>query len=130
MTTEPRGPRHAPERVRVTASRRQAPRHTTRPVAEELSDQTTLGTIYLHGLMRAQLRLALSILIVGTLTIGIVPLAFALIPAARTLPVGPLPLPWLVLGLAVYPAAVLAARFYVRAAERLESAFVDVVNRS
>ena len=52
--------RSASERVRVTASRRAAPRLATRAVADELTDQTTVGDIFVRGLMRAQLRLAAS----------------------------------------------------------------------
>ncbi|WP_460825475.1 hypothetical protein [Nostocoides australiense] len=117
------------ERVRVTASRRSAPRHTARPVADELSDQTVLGEIYVRGLMRAQLRLALSLLLLAVLLLGGVPVLFAMLPQTRTLTLGPLPLPWVTLGLVVYPAIVISARYYVRASERLEAAFVDVVGR-
>lgn len=37
------------------------------------------------------------------------------------------PLPWLVLGLLVYPAVIAAASWFTRASERLEEQFSDVV---
>ena len=40
-----------------------------------------------------------------------------------------LPLPWVVLGVLVYPGVVLTARWYARASERLEADFGDVVGR-
>lgn len=121
--------RPASERVRVTASRRSAPRHTARAVADELSDQTALGDIYVRGLMRAQLRLAASLLMLTVLLLGSLPILFAIVPQTRSMQVGPLPLPWVTLGVLVYPAIVLLARFYVRASERLEADFVDVIGR-
>lgn len=125
MTTPPGG-----HRVRVTSSRRGAPRHTDRPVAEEVTEQTHLGEVYVAGLMRAQLRLAASVLVVGALVLGALPLVLTLWPQTRSARIGPVPLPWLLLGVLVYPVAVAAARFYVRSSENLEKAFVDVVNRS
>ncbi|MEI2774521.1 MAG: hypothetical protein V9G19_00825 [Tetrasphaera sp.] len=125
MSTQPGQPR-----VRVTSSRRGAPHPTNRPVAEDVSEQTHLGEVYVAGLMRAQLRLAASVLVVGALVLGALPLVLTLWPQTRAYRIGPLPLPWLVLGVLVYPAAVAAAHFYVRSSENLEKAFVDVVNRS
>ena len=106
-------------RVRVTSSRREATRHTARPAADEVAEHTDLGEVYVRGLMRAQLRLAASVLLVG----------FLAVPSARSLLLLGIPLPWLTLGILIYPAAGLAARYYVRASERLEAAFVDVVRQ-
>ncbi len=121
--------RSASDRVRVTASRRAAPRLATRAVADELTDQTTVGDIFVRGLMRAQLRLAASVLLLMILLLGGLPIIFAVLPQTRSVYVGPVPLPWLTLGLLIYPATALLARYYVRASERLEAAFVDVMGR-
>lgn len=121
--------RPASERVRVTADRRTAARHTARAVAEELSDQTALGDIYVRGLMRAQLRLAASLLLLTLVLLGSLPIFFAIVPQTREVHIGPFPLPWLTLGVLVYPATVALARYYVRASERLEAAFIDVIGR-
>ena len=117
------------DRVRVTASRGRAPRHTMRAGADELSDQTALGDLYVRGLMRAQLRLAASLLLLTVLLLGSLPIIFAIVPQTREARLGPLPLPWVALGVLVYPATVLLARYYVRASERLEAAFVAVIGR-
>ena len=98
-------------------------------MAEELTEQTRLGDVYVAGLMRAQLRLSASVLLVALL-LGAVPLALAIWPELRLLRVGPIPVLWLVLGLAVYPAAVIGARYYTRASENLEATFVDVIDKT
>lgn len=54
---------------------------------------------------------------------------FALAPAARRVSVLGLPVAWLLLGVLVYPGIVLVARWYVRATERLEAEFSDLVSR-
>jgi hypothetical protein len=123
-------PTQPPARVRVTSSRRRAIRHLDRPVAEELTEQTRLGDVYVAGLMRAQLRLSASVLLVAALLLGAVPLALAIWPELRLLRIGPLPVLWLVLGVAVYPAAVIGARYYTRASENLEATFVDVIDKT
>ena len=79
--------------------------------------------------MRAQLQLSLSTLAFGAVTLGALPLLFALVPPARRLSVLGVPLPWVVLGVLVYPGVVLTARWYTRASERLERDFGDVVGR-
>ncbi|MFN8097718.1 MAG: hypothetical protein U0Q21_05455 [Dermatophilaceae bacterium] len=114
----------------MTSSRGRATRHTDRSVAADLTEPTQLGEVYVAGLMRAQLRLSASILLVGALLLGAIPAILAMWPATRGVRVGPFPLPWLVLGVAAYPVAVGAGRFYVRASENLEAAFVDVVTKS
>jgi hypothetical protein len=43
--------------------------------------------------------------------------------------VGPVTLPWLLLGVAVYPLLVAAAWWHVRAAERVERDFTDILRR-
>ncbi len=114
-----------PQRVRITSSRTAATRRATRRLSEEIEEQTGLGDVYLRGLMRAQLRLSLTVLGLGGLTLGLLPLALAWVPSLRNAHVGPVPLPWLVLGVLVYPVALLAARSYVRASERIERQFLE-----
>ena len=43
--------------------------------------------------------------------------------------IGRFPLPWIVLAVVVYPVAIIVARFYVRASERIEAEFSHVVRR-
>lgn len=82
------------------------------------------------GLMSAQLRLALRVLAFGALGLGGLPLLFLLVPATRTLDIARIPFPWLVLGILVYPVALLVSRYYVRQSERIESEFSQVVSGS
>ena len=116
-----------PARVRVTSSRRGALQAGTRPLAHELDEQTELGDVYLDGLRRAQLRLALTVVGLMVLAIGGFPVLLSLVPSTQTMTVAGLPLPWLVLGVLVYPAAWLLARVYVRQSERIEAEFADIV---
>jgi hypothetical protein len=123
-------PQDRPVRVRVTSSRRDAAtRRDFRPLTREIDEQTDLGEVYMAGLMSAQLRLALRVLVFGAVGLGGLPLLFLLVPDTRTLDIGSLPFPWLVLGVLVYPVALLVARYYVRQSERIEREFSQVVAR-
>jgi hypothetical protein len=121
-----RGPQR---RVVVTRTKRTA----RRPGAggrHDLDEQTRLGEILIRSLIRAQLQLALRLSAVVTALLGSMPLLFAFVPAARTVHVVGLPLPWLLLGVLVYPGLVAGAVLYVRQAERNERDFEDLVDRS
>jgi uncharacterized membrane protein len=119
-----------PRRVRVTSPRASARRSRRVNVTSEIDAQTRIGEIYMSSLLRAQLRLAgLAILTVGVLVAGL-PVAFWLVPGLTGLTVLGMPLAWVLLGFAVYPFLVLVGWLYVRAAERNERDFADVVERS
>ncbi len=121
----------APRRVRVTSPRRDARRRAERrPRQVDLSEQTGLGEVYLKGLLGAQLRLSLRVLCGVGLLLGGLPALFLLVPSAARLTVGPIPLPFLVVGILVYPVVFLAARYHVRQAERIEREFAELVTRS
>ena len=122
-------PEDAPQRVRITGSRRAARAPVRRPLEAELDEQTELGEIYLRGLMRAQLRLSATIIAFGVVGLGGLPLLFALRPAARGLRLFGLPAAWMLIGVVVYPATVLVAASYARRATRLEGTFTDIVKR-
>ena len=119
----------SPQRVRVTRTRTATTRARRPSLRTEITSQSPLGAAYLSSLMRAQLQLSLSTIAFGAVTLGALPLVFALIPAARRWTAFGLPLPWVVLGVLVYPGVVLTARWYTRASERLEADFGDVVGR-
>lgn len=115
-----------PQRVRVTRTRSaDGPRRPS--LRTEVRRQSSLGATYLDALMRVQLLLSLRVLVIGGTALGSLPLLFLLVPATRRLTVGGIPFAWLVLGVAVYPAAVITARYYTRSAERIEAQFADVV---
>jgi len=121
------GPR---KRVRVTSPRMEGPRRgPVRPVTTEIDEQTRLGELYMDTLIRAQWRLSISVLATASVMIGALPLLFLFLPGTRTLSVGPVPLPWLILGVLIYPAIWLAGRYYVRQSEQIEREFTELVAR-
>jgi hypothetical protein len=124
------GDHEAAKRVRVTSPRRGAARRgPTRPVTTEIDEQTGLGEVYMAALMRAQLRLSVSVLVAAAVLLGILPVLFLAVPATHKLHIWLVPLPWLILGVVVYPVVALAARYYVRHAEAIERDFADLVDR-
>ncbi|WBQ04866.1 hypothetical protein [Kribbella sp. CA-293567] len=119
-----------PRRVRVTSPRTSAARRTTAHAGtREIDEQTRVGEVYMNSLIQSQLRLALAVIGSAAVFLGGLPLLFVLVPATRTLSVFGLPLPWLLLGVAVYPVVYVAARIYVRQAERIEAEFTEFVGR-
>ena len=119
-----------PRRVRVTSPRTSAARAQQVPAAREIDAQTRLGEVYMSSLIRSQLRLALLTLAALTLFVGGIPLVFWLAPDLSDIEVLAVPLPWLLLAFAVYPFLFGIGWLYVRAAERNERDFTDVLERS
>ena len=118
------------KRVRVTHQRTDAVRRSpARPVIREIDEQTELGEVYMTSLVRSQRRLAIvvcaltAILLVGVAMLG------ALVPWFSRERVFGIALPWLVLGVLVYPALICLAAYAVRHAERNESDFTHLVHR-
>ncbi len=101
-----------------------------RQTLRALDEQDVVGELLIRSLMRAQLLLGLRIALVFGSLLGGLPLLFAAVPATRETRVLGLALPWLLLGLLVYPALVAGGWLYVRLAERNERDFVDLVERS
>ena len=116
-----------PVRVRVTGPRSAQPRRTS--IASEIDAQSTVGEVYMRSLMRIQLRLALTVVGLLAATVGVLPLVFRLSSGVRRMHLLGVPLPWLVLGVGVYPVILALAVFYVRRAERIEADFTDMVGR-
>lgn len=122
MTDEPEDA--SPERVRVTGPPR---RRTPATWAADSDDDTPLGDVYSGSLVRAQLRLAMGVLAVMGLTLCMLPLLFRLVPDLASVDVAGLPLPWLLLGVVVYPVLVVLGWVYVHRAERNEAHFAELV---
>lgn len=119
-----------PRRVRVTSPRASAARRPLAPTGtREIDEQTRLGQVYMQSLVQSQLRLTLAVIGGVLLILGSIPLLFWLVPPTRTLSVLGLPLPWVILGILVYPVVYVAARIYVRNAERIEAEFTEFVGR-
>jgi nucleoside permease NupC len=120
----------SPRRVRVTSPRTSAARAQRVPAASEIDAQTRLGEVYMSSLVRSQLRLALLVLTSLTVFVGGIPLVFWLFPGLSDVELLAVPLPWLLLAFAVYPFLFVMGWLYVRAAERNERAFSDVLDRT
>ena len=118
-------------RVRVTSPWTDRPRVRPRPTAaSEIDAQSEVGEIYVRTLLRAQLRLAVGILLALGVTIGALPLLFVLAPGLTDHHVFGMPVSWGMLAFGCYPVLVFLAWRYVRLAERNERAFARVVERS
>ena len=88
-----------PQRVRVTSPRMGA---TARPArrsgTREIDEQTDVGEVYMRSLLRAQLRLGISLLALVALVLGTLPLVFAWQPKLAAVRIFSVPLPWLLIG--------------------------------
>lgn len=121
---------HPGERVRVTRPGKVGTRsRSRRSNAAEIDAQTRLGEVYVQSLIRSQLRLALTVLVMLAATVGLLPLLFAFVPGVRRLELLGIPIPWLLLGAGVYPYLIWLAWWSARRAERNERTFQDLVER-
>ena len=85
---------------RMRATRRQPRTKVTR----DIDEQTRLGEVYIRSLISAQARLAIVTCAVFGCLLGGLPLLFALLPEMGSIRLLGIPLPWLLLGVVVYPA--------------------------
>jgi hypothetical protein len=117
-------------RVQVMHQRRRAAR-VDPPASHvvELAEETGVGEVLLHTLMRRQLRLAMRLLVFTAGPLLVLPLAYRAAPSFGQWRIAGVSVAWVFLGAAVYPLLFLAARLYLRRCERNEAEFVDLVNR-
>ena len=115
-------------RVRVTSPLTTAPAHVRRSVRQEIDESTGIGEVYVRSLVRSQLRAALTVITTLMLTLGALPIVFWLLEDLRELSVLGIPLPWVVLAIAVYPGLFLLGWLYVRQADKSERDFAALVN--
>ncbi|SDH93417.1 hypothetical protein SAMN04488693_104110 [Arthrobacter subterraneus] len=121
-------PVQRPERVRVTAPQSAAGPGTTYPVAREMAEQSDVGELFVRSLLRSQLRLAV-VVASGFLVILVgIPVLFSVFPVIHSWTVASVPVPWLLLGLGIYPVVIGCAVLYVRSAGRIEQRFRDLVD--
>ena len=106
-----------------------AVRARRRTATSDIDEQTRLGEVYMRSLIRTQLRLGL--LVAGAVLglFGSLPLLFLVAPGLREVELLGVPLPWVLLGVVVYPFLVGTAWLYVRQAERVERDFTELVQR-
>jgi len=119
-----RPPRRTPAAVEVASA-------TISPIGPGLAARrVAVRNPPARGATRAQLMLAVRIFAVfGCLLLGL-PALFATHPGLADYRIIGLPLPWVLLGGAVYPMLVLLGVLYVRQAERNERDFVEFIERS
>jgi hypothetical protein len=113
-------------RVRVVLSERKGVARPVRTI-KEVQEGTAVGELLRRDLIRSQLFVTARFALLTVLVLGTLPAVFALLPVvgqARMLGVG---LPWVVLGVLMYPFLVGIAWRYVRVADRVEQNFADHV---
>ena len=124
MTSEPL------RRVRITHPRTEAARRApARTVSREIVEQTRLGEVYMSSLIHSQRRLAVIVCGLTAALLGGIALLGAFAPKLGSVHVFGLPVPWLVLAIAVYPVLIGLAVYAVRQAERNERDFIELVRR-
>jgi hypothetical protein len=116
----------AGKRERIVLAQRRNSRRVVRTLAE-LEDQTSVGEVLVRQLVRVQLMLSIRLMLLIAAVLGAIPVAFLLLPSLGAATILGLRLPWLLLGLAVYPFFVAVAWCYNRSAERNEQDFAEMV---
>ncbi|MGH3883200.1 MAG: hypothetical protein ACRDRY_12940 [Pseudonocardiaceae bacterium] len=122
----PSGKTKLGKRERIVLAKRRSGRRVVRTLAE-LEDQTGVGEVLVRQLVGVQLSLAIRLMLLTVVVLGSIPLAFLLAPSLGTISVLGLRLPWLLLGLAVYPFFLAVAWSYNRSADRNEQDFAEMV---
>jgi hypothetical protein len=117
-----------PPRVRVTGPPRRRTSGVRPTASREIDADTELGAVYMSSLLGEQLRLAAGVLVALGLTVGVLPLVFHLFPHLSEVRVAGVPVPWLLLGVLVYPWLLALGWIYVRRAEANERDFIDLVD--
>ncbi|MGU3432170.1 hypothetical protein ACNHUS_04060 [Actinomycetes bacterium M1A6_2h] len=112
-------------RERVVLAQRRGARIVRTRV--EVQEQTEVGDAMMRGLIRAQLAVAVRTAVVVVVLLCSFPVFMAVLPNVGELTVGGVRLPWLVLGVVVYPVLLGAGWLFVRAADRNEREFTDLV---
>ena len=116
----------AGKRERIVLAKRRNSRRVVRTLAE-LEDQTSVGEVLVRQLVRVQLMLSVRLMLLTVVVLGAIPVAFLLVPSLGTTTILGFRLPWLLLGLTVYPFFVAVAWTYNRGAERNEQDFAEMV---
>ncbi|WP_072691250.1 hypothetical protein [Rhodococcus marinonascens] len=119
-------PVRTPQRERVVLARRRGARIVRTRV--EVQEQTEVGDAMIRGLVRTQLGLAIRLALLAACLLCPVPLVTFLFPALSDVSILGIRLPWVVLGVLVYPVLLTTGWIYIRQAERNEQEFADLVD--
>ncbi len=98
------------------------------PSAADLYVSGAYGETLLRSLMRAQLGVALGVLLPAAAVVVTFPILSVLLPGLVSISVFTIPLTVLVLGFGIYPPLVVLALVYVRRAARVEERFVALLD--
>lgn len=96
-------------------------------MSREIVEQTRIGEVYMSSLIRSQRRLGIIVCGLTASLLGGIALLGAFAPRLSDAQVFGLPVPWLVLAIAVYPVLIGLALYAVRQAERNERDFIELV---
>jgi hypothetical protein len=113
-------------RVRVVLAERKGVARPVRTVVD-IQEGTGVGELLRSNLIGSQLAVALRFAVVAGVTLGVLPLLFAMFPEIGRIEVFGLRLPWLLLGVLVYPFLFGIGLWHTRTAERVEQNFADHV---
>ena len=117
-----------PRRVIITHPRTTSRRRSSRTSAQrDLAEHTIRGEVLLASLRRSQLRLAISIATVFVVTVSAIPLVYGFLPTLHESVVLGVPALWLTLGFGVFPLIITLGFIHVRATERYEQQFSDLI---
>jgi hypothetical protein len=114
------------KRVRVVLAERKGMARPVRTVVD-IQEGTGVGELLRTNLIGSQLAVALRFAIGAGVTLGILPLLFAMVPEIGRMEVLGVRLPWLVLGVLVYPFLFALGLWHTRTAEYVEKNFADHV---
>lgn len=106
-------------------STRRRPSRTSAP--RDLREHTFRGEVLLAALRRSQMRLALAIASVFVMAVGGIPLLYANAPWFREFRIGTVPAIWVSLGVGVFPLIIWLGWLHIRATERYEQQFIDLI---
>lgn len=126
------GSQGRPERVTVRAGAQPDADPSTRsvPSPADLYANGAYGETLLRSLMRAQLGVALGVLLPAAAVVITFPILSVLLPSLVKVTVAGVPLTVAVLGVGIYPPLVVLALLYVRRAARVEERFAALFERS
>ena len=115
-----------PARERVVLAKRRGARMVRTRV--EVQEQTEIGDAMIRGLVRAQLSLATRVAAAVGLLFAVVPVLLLVFTDVADVVVFGVRLPWLLAVSVPLPILLGAGWFYIRAAERNEQDFADLVD--
>ena len=115
-----------PARERVVLAKRRGARMVRTRV--EVQEQTEIGDAMIRGLVRAQLSLATRVAAAVGLLFAVVPVLLLVFPDVADVVLFGVRLPWLLAVSVPLPILMVAGWFYIRAAERNEQDFADLVD--